>query len=573
MPRLACSIIALCAGAAPVAHAQPAGDFPLDGFRPAIDSRGFFTVNGSDTLGHGELSFGLGSLAWGRRLLAFDAGGASYSVDDVVTATLIAAVGLELGPAKLELGASLPLAILSGDRGPDDAGALDDPNDDRRYQLDGQGLGNLALHVKARLLAGAVGVGAIASVYLPTTNPAQRFLGERSITPQLLGVVDRAFGARRRLRIGINGGIRLRSATSFTDAGFDGAPPTGMTVAAAAELPLGFGLSYAIAPQRFELVGEVFGALPIGVHERYQPLEALAGVKLYLARNSFLSLGAGRGLMPGNASNPDARVFIGIVFEPRPGARDGEQIERDEPDRSERTRVAELNDRDGDQLVDEVDRCPDEPEDFDQFEDADGCPDLDNDHDKLLDVDDLCPNDPEDQDGFEDEDGCPDLDNDKDRIVDTLDRCPNDKEVYNNVDDGDGCPDTGVVIETETTLDPLRPINFEYNKDVIKPDSYYILDAVIAMLQGNPDILRLEVAGHTDERGDDAYNLDLSNRRAAAVVEYLTTHGSKLDPRPIDPKRLESWGYGETRPIDRSSGPKAWAKNRRVEFLILKRAP
>ncbi|MGE0547695.1 MAG: OmpA family protein [Kofleriaceae bacterium] len=570
MPRLARSIVVLYVVVASVAHGQPAGDFPIDGFRPAIDSRGFFTVNGSQVLGHGELSFGLGSLAWGQRLLVLDNGVATYSVDHVVTATLIAAVGLEVGPAKLQLAASLPLSILSGDRGPDHEGVPDNPNDDRSYQLDGQGMGNLGVHVKTRL----AGVGVIASLYLPTTTPEQRFLGERSVTPQLLGIVDRSFGADRRLRVGVNGGIRLRPASSFTDLGFDGAPPTGMTVAAAAEIPLGIAVAYAIARQRFELVGEVFGAMPLGAHERYQPLEAVAGVKLYLARNSFLSLGAGRGLMPAKASNPDARAFIGIVFEPRLDDRAGEQLESDAPARdTDRARITELYDRDGDTITDELDRCPDDPEDFDQFEDGDGCPDLDNDGDKLLDVDDLCPNDPEDHDGFEDEDGCPDADNDRDGIADTLDGCPDVKENYNNVDDHDGCPDRGVLLETETSLDPLRPINFEYNKAVIKPESYYILDAVIAMLQGNPDILRLEVAGHTDERGDDAYNLELSKRRAAAVMEYLTTHGSKRDPTPIDPRRLESWGYGETRPIDRSRGPKAWANNRRVEFLILKRAP
>ena len=117
----------------------------------------------------------------------------------------------------------------------------------------------------------------------------------------------------------------------------------------------------------------------------------------------------------------------------------------------------------------------------------------------------------------------------------------------------------------------MKPINFEFNKAVIKPDSYPVLDAVIASMQGNPDIQLVEVAGHTDERGDDAYNLELSDRRAAAVMKYLTTHGTKHDSTPIDAKRLVSQGYGETQPIDRAHNERAWAKNRRVDFLILKR--
>ncbi|MCX5741740.1 MAG: OmpA family protein, partial [Proteobacteria bacterium] len=222
------------------------------------------------------------------------------------------------------------------------------------------------------------------------------------------------------------------------------------------------------------------------------------------------------------------------------------------------------NDRDGDTILDTVDRCPDEPEDFDQFEDEDGCPDPDNDGDKILDVDDLCPNAAEDFDHFEDEDGCPELDNDKDRILDKDDKCPDEPETYNGTDDEDGCPDRGKVIKTIIGLVILEPINFEYNKAVITADSFPILDAIVATLQGNPDLALVEVQGHTDERGDDTYNLDLSIRRAAAVEKYLVDHG-------VAARRLTSQGYGETQPKDKSHTQQAWAVNRRVEFIILKR--
>jgi len=602
--------------------AQPAGDLQLDPFRPAIDSRGYLTINASQTLGHKEVSFGLGSLSWGHRLLEFQGdNGASYLVNDVVTATLIAAVGVKIGPADLQFAASAPLTIVSGDRGPDDLGVPSNPNDDRNFKLDGQGVGNIGLHLKTRFLKTSrpphVGLGLIASVFLPTAT-AERFMGEKQLTPQLMGVLDKEFGRTGRLRIALNGGIRLRNETTFTDTGDGGAMPTNRTITASAEVPFGAGIAYALsASRKLDLVGEVFGAVPLGNHEDYQPLEAVAGVKLYLARNSYLSLGAGRGLVAGQGGNPNARAFIGIVFEPSLGDRDGDGLKDDvdkcpddpedrdrfededgcpDPD-NDRDGILDLddkcplipedhdgfqdedgcpdgdaNDRDGDKILDNVDKCPDDPEDFDQFQDEDGCPDLDNDDDKILDVDDLCPNDPEDYDRFEDEDGCPDLDNDKDRILDKDDKCPNEPETYNNVDDADGCPDRGPAMETETQIIIMEPINFEFNKAVIKQDSFKILDAVIASMQGNPDILLVEVAGHTDERGDDAYNLDLSDRRAAAVVEYLTTHGSKVNPAPIDPKRLVSQGYGETQPLDRRSNEQAWAKNRRVDFLILKRA-
>ena len=617
MPRLAVGLrlsAALVMLSVAPALAQPAGNLPIDGFRPAMDSRGYLTINASQVLGHKELSFGLGSLSWGHKLLGFENGTATYSVDDVITATLIAAYGVHVGPLELELGASVPLSILSGDRGPDDLGAADNANDDMLYKLDGQGVGNIGLHLKTRFLKTSkgpkIGLGVIASLYLPTANPADRFLGEDKLTPQITGILDKEFGRRGRLRVSLNAGVRLRATTSFTDMGDGGAPATNETITASAEIPVGLGIAYAISPQKFDIVGEVFGAVPIGDHKSYQPLEAIGGVKLYLARNSFLSIGAGRGLMPAKGSNPDFRAFIGIVFEPNIGDRDGDGLKDDvdkcpdepedfdgfededgcpEPD-NDRDGIldeddkcplipedkdgfqdedgcpdGDSNDRDGDKILDNVDTCPDDPEDYDQFEDEDGCPDLDNDGDKILDVDDLCPNDPEDYDQFEDEDGCPELDNDKDRILDKDDKCPNEPETYNNFEDENGCPDRHGAELTTSGIITLEPIEFQYNKAVILKSSYYILDAVVATMNGNPDIALIEVQGHTDERGNDAYNLDLSERRAAAVMEYLTSHG-------VDVKRLQAEGYGETQPKDRRSNEKAWALNRRVEFIILKRA-
>ncbi len=613
--RWSLAVLALVAGA-PRAFAEPGGNIDLNVFRPAIDSRGYLTVNASQVLGDVEVSFGLGALDWGYKLLDFDANGAQYSVDNIISATLIGAFGKHIGPLELELAVSVPLTIMSGDRGPNDLGEPGNANDDRDFKIDGQGIGNVGLHLKTRFLKTSrpphVGLGVIASVFLGTTDPKNRFLGEDQLTPQIMGILDKEFGREGRLRMAINGGIRIRKTRTFTDnaAGEEaGTPSTGQSMTASNEIPFGFGIAYAISKQKFDIVGEVFGSIPIGEHENYQPLEALAGVKLYLARNSFLSLGAGRGLMPTKGGNPDFRGMIGIVFEPNIGDRDGDGLKDDvdkcpddpedfdrfededgcpEPD-NDRDGIlddddkcpnipedkdgfqdedgcpeGDKNDRDGDGILDNVDKCPDDPEDFDQFEDEDGCPDPDNDQDGILDVDDLCPNDPEDKDGFEDEDGCPDLDNDKDRILDKDDKCPNEPETYNGHEDEDGCPDRGRVVVTDTSIEILDMVYFEYNKAVIKSQSFPILDAVAATLQGNPSIQLIEIQGHTDERGNDAYNLDLSDKRAASVKRYLVEKG-------VEESRLESQGYGETQPVDRRSNEAAWAKNRRVAFLILKR--
>jgi outer membrane protein OmpA-like peptidoglycan-associated protein len=222
-------------------------------------------------------------------------------------------------------------------------------------------------------------------------------------------------------------------------------------------------------------------------------------------------------------------------------------------------------DRDGDGIPDDKDKCPDDPEDKDGFEDEDGCPDPDNDKDGILDVDDLCPNEPEDKDGFEDEDGCPDPDNDKDRILDKDDKCPNEPETYNGFEDEDGCPDKGRVVVHKGRIEILDKIYFETDKAIIKPVSFPILDAIAATLKGNPQILLVEIQGHADERGSDDHNLKLTDDRAHSVQKYLTDKG-------IDAGRLKAKGYGETRPVDKRHNEEAWSKNRRVEFVILKRA-
>ena len=614
MPVTRPLILGLIATAATVASAsaQSAGNLDLNVFRPAMDSRGYLTINASQVLGHNEVSFGLGALDWGYKMLSFESanGVNSYEITNVVAATLVAAYGLELGPVELELGASVPLLIMNGDRDPD---SRTTPTNVQRFKLDGQGLGNVGLHLKTRFLKShkgpKIGLGVIGSLYLPTVSTKDRFLGESKAMPQVIGILDKELGRTRRLRVSLNGGVRLRESTSFTDNGADGAPATGQTIKVGTEIPFGLGVAYAISPQKFDVVAEVFGAVPLD-GENYFPVEAIGGAKLYLARNSYLSLGAGRGLAPSKGGNPDFRAFIGIVFEPNVGDRDNDGIkdnvdkcpdaaedidgfqdedgcpdldndrdgildtddqcpdtpeDKDGIDDQDGCPEGGKNDRDGDGILDDVDKCPDDPEDKDGFEDEDGCPDPDNDQDGILDVDDVCPDTPEDKDGFEDEDGCPDPDNDKDRILDQDDKCPIEPETYNGTDDEDGCPDKGRVVVGDTVIDTLDMVYFEYNKAVIKKESYDILDAVALTLLGNPEILLVEIQGHTDERGDDAYNLDLSDRRAKAVQAYLVGKG-------VEEKRLTAQGYGETQPLIRESNERAYSKNRRVAFLIIKRA-
>ena len=94
-------------------------------------------------------------------------------------------------------------------------------------------------------------------------------------------------------------------------------------------------------------------------------------------------------------------------------------------------------------------------------------------------------------------------------------------------------------------------------------ESFPIIDAVATTLKHHPEFLVVEVAGHADERSNDDYNLRLTQDRARSVVEAMVQRG-------LDRTRLVSQGYGEYCPVDTAHGPKAWDKNRRVEFKVVK---
>lgn len=122
------------------------------------------------------------------------------------------------------------------------------------------------------------------------------------------------------------------------------------------------------------------------------------------------------------------------------------------------------------------------------------------------------------------------------------------------------------VVLTETAIEIHRTIHFEFEKAVIRPVSHSILDAVISILKEHPELTKVEVAGHTDSKGSDLYNLRLSQKRANAVLQYLTQNG-------VAPERLTAKGYGESQPKDTNETDLGRARNRRVEFTILEKNP
>lgn len=259
-----------------------------------------------------------------------------------------------------------------------------------------------------------------------------------------------------------------------------------------------------------------------------------------------------------------------VELKPAPGDRDGDGIIDDVdqcPDDAEdfdgfqdEDGCPDL-DNDGDGIPDTQDRCPNVAEDVDGFQDEDGCPDFDNDLDGIADINDQCPDKAEDFDGYQDEDGCPDPDNDGDSIVDVLDECPFEPETYNGHLDEDGCPDTVPKAQVDGGQIRLNEsVFFKTAKSDILPQSYPLLNEVAQILRDNASI-QIRVEGHTDNRGRAAYNKKLSDDRAASVRNYLIQQG-------IDSARITSIGFGLERPIDDNTTEAGRAANRRVEIHI-----
>lgn len=123
-------------------------------------------------------------------------------------------------------------------------------------------------------------------------------------------------------------------------------------------------------------------------------------------------------------------------------------------------------------------------------------------------------------------------------------------------------PPLANLTETEIVID--QRVEFAYESAQLLPEATPILEAVAVVLRAHPEVVILEVAGHTDERGDDAFNLTLSQARAQAVVDWLIRGG-------IAPERLRAHGYGETVPLALGHSEAAWSRNRRVELRVVER--
>jgi outer membrane protein OmpA-like peptidoglycan-associated protein len=367
-----------------------------------------------------------------------------------------------------------------------------------------------------------------------------------------------------------------------------------------------------------DFVLEVYGTQLISEfgNTAYLSPEANGGFKVYVEGNSYLMAGFAAGLPISDTDshygfqNAQWRLFLGFAFEPSAG------------------------DRDGDGIKDWADKCPDNPEDMDGFQDSDGCPELDNDNDGIPDLDDDCPLVPEDADGdededgcpegqkdtdkdgildendkcpeqaedrdrFEDKDGCPDLDNDGDGIPDTKDGCPDNPEDKDKFEDEDGCPDDdndsdGIPDTADQCPNKKEVLNGIKDEDGC-PDAgeeLIVVDgAKIQLLKGiqfrtasdeiigkkSFDILKAVV---TVLKANPGLRVRIEGHTdARGGREYNIDLSQRransvmryLVEKGISAIRLTPVGYGPDRPIETNKTAKGRAKNRRVEFIKLNR--
>lgn len=548
------------------ALAQNAG-FAINRFDPAERGSDWFAADSLDLRGHGRLMLGATGDYSRKPLVLYDRDG--DEIKSIIRHQLFVHVGGSLVLwDRLRLGVNLPILAYQQGSGATVQGV-------RFNAEDGAALGDLRLAADVRLLGeyrSPISLAAGVAVFAPTGDQ-DHFAGDGKVRllPRLLlagDVGNLVYAAKL--------GVLYRA----NDSGFNGSAQGTEAVVAAA-------IGYRTTNGKLVVGPELFGSSVITdsdafFSKRATPFELLFGAHYKVSDDWRLGAGVGPGLTRGFGA-PQFRGLLSLEWAP-------------EPKEPLALPPAPPKDRDNDGILDNDDACPDEPGVQNDDPKKNGCPAPgDRDQDGILDPDDACPGEPgiasedpkkngcprpdSDKDGvFDDEDTCvhepgvrtddpttngcpPPKDSDKDTIFDPEDACPQTPGPRDEDPKKNGCPAARV---EQGQIKILERVEFENNSAKLRPASEKILQAVLGVMNEHPEFTKLSVEGHTDNRGGDNHNLDLSRRRAASVMKWLTDHG-------IAKGRLSSKGLGMTTPIDTNDTDVGRQNNRRVEFHILEK--
>jgi cysteine-rich repeat protein len=331
--------------------------------------------------------------------------------------------------------------------------------------------------------------GLAATVAIPVGSK-DSFTSDGGVGAELLAI---AGFVRPGYRLIMNGGVRLRPESDYvsSDQG--------------TELIGRAGVFVPVARQRLMTSLELDLTARASGRDAYKalgsPILAMLGARYHFPGGVRAGAGVGMGLTAAPGS-PAVRALITVGYSP-------------EPSRPKPGLVARPNDSDGDGILDDLDKCPSQPEDFNGFQDEDGCPDV--------------------------------IEDDRDRILDSP-------------------PDPHEPLTLEKVVTLPSPIEFKFDTAIMLPGAEVYLLQVLDILQKHSEVLKLEIQGHTSSEGGAEYNMRLSQDRAKAVYTWLVDHG-------IDGQRLIPKGYGLTIPLRPNDTEPHRQRNRRVQFRLLEQVP
>jgi OOP family OmpA-OmpF porin len=591
------SLVALgCLTAAGPARAQTAPGWAHNLYQPAERGSRWFTNESLEIKGRGRMAIGIVTDYSYRSLVDYRADGVVLA--SIVRNQLLVHPGATFTFAdRVRIGVSVPLQLfVDGGRPATVGGATYAPSED-------VAVGDVRLGADVKLFGGRSATGdgiegALgAQLFVPSGSPASYTGdGEPRFLPRFL-----IAGQAGHIAYAARAGVMVRGRE---EAWADGRIGT--------EAQVGLSAGYVTANRKLLVGPELLGSTVFSkaFEARTTPAEVLLGARYAFTDELRIGLGAGLGLTRGYGAAV-ARGLLAVEWVPGdPQKEEGDKaksVDRDgdgvadaddacgflpgpsspDPARS----GCPVVDSDGDHVADDVDACRFVPGAHSADARLNGCP-PDGDADGIRDNEDACPRDKGGPSSDPKRHGCPVIDKDGDGVSDFEDACPDAAGPKTADPKTTGCPDTdrdkdGVPNDVDACPDLAGPADANPKKNgcpkavlegnririteqvrfatgkaqIVGPESEAVLQAVLAVLQGHPEVKRLRVEGHTDNQGKAADNKRLSQARAEAVMAWLVGKG-------VDKARLEAKGYGDERPIMPNSTDDGRTQNRRVELHV-----